>query len=92
MQYISRIYVLVEEHKLSIYAFIGSVSRDDFDKHRKGELMRFYNTIIFEYPVTVPNFTSRLRALSLSLSLSDAVLNIHLDEISDMYIILMHHT
>ena len=27
---------------LLIYAFIGSVSQDNFDKHRKGELMRLY--------------------------------------------------
>ena len=29
----------LQEYKLLIYAFIGSVSRDD--KHRKSELMRF---------------------------------------------------
>ena len=39
-----------------------------------------------EYAVTVQNFTSRLRTLSLPIN-TDAVLNINLDEIA--YIILM---
>ena len=41
VQYRSRFLCFIQDNKLLIYAFIGSVSRDDFDKHRKGELMRF---------------------------------------------------